>query len=286
MVTLIICLYLHNFYFLRRRTMRKLFFAAFIVAIGSAIGALPTMAQASRPAMSIAGRLLGVNIDGSDKQVQILDLLTCNSWLDISSGAPVPRIELETCTRSITDKDGELRLGWLKKTNQDSSYFLLRKIGYDERRMAISVKDTAAISVIMSRSSTNLPEVLVETKPYVRLTPNMSAFEERYKNRNGGHFARSEDLRKVEARGITHLGGALQSLGIVFNRRVKKGGPKCSQPVVYVDGMMRTGGPPLGAESSNYEAAEYYEGPATVPIQYGGTGAACGVLLLWSRERL
>lgn len=30
---------------------------------------------------------------------------------------------------------------------------------------------------------------------------------------------------------------------------------------------------------------EYYADGASVPIQYSTTGADCGVLLLWSRER-
>lgn len=32
------------------------------------------------------------------------------------------------------------------------------------------------------------------------------------------------------------------------------------------------------------EAIELYSGGAQVPSQYGGTGAACGTLVLWSRR--
>lgn len=32
-------------------------------------------------------------------------------------------------------------------------------------------------------------------------------------------------------------------------------------------------------------AMEYYAGPATTPPEFGGTGAACGTLVLWTKER-
>lgn len=59
---------------------------------------------------------------------------------------------------------------------------------------------------------------------------------------------------------------------------------------VYVDGVMvYTPAPnvPLfdinSISPSTLQAAEFFSGPATTPSEYGGTGASCGTLLLWTR---
>jgi hypothetical protein len=36
-------------------------------------------------------------------------------------------------------------------------------------------------------------------------------------------------------------------------------------------------------EGREFDAIEYYAGSSQIPVEYGGPGAACGVLLLWTR---
>ena len=58
---------------------------------------------------------------------------------------------------------------------------------------------------------------------------------------------------------------------------------------IYVDGVRLwapgTPDPPDFEKMRNnhYEGIEVYRGPAELPIQYQGTGAACGAILLWTR---
>lgn len=58
---------------------------------------------------------------------------------------------------------------------------------------------------------------------------------------------------------------------------------------VYVDGVRQWApgsvDPPDFDQMRNmqYEGVEIYRGPAELPIQYQGTGAACGAILLWTR---
>lgn len=58
---------------------------------------------------------------------------------------------------------------------------------------------------------------------------------------------------------------------------------------IYVDGVRvwapGSVDPPDFEQMRNnqYEGVEIYRGPAELPIQYQGTGAACGAILLWSR---
>ena len=61
---------------------------------------------------------------------------------------------------------------------------------------------------------------------------------------------------------------------------------------VYLDGIRiysPTGASPAPDlrqyDAGGLEAVEYYPGPATTPLEYGGDGAACGTLLLWTRAR-
>ena len=41
-----------------------------------------------------------------------------------------------------------------------------------------------------------------------------------------------------------------------------------------------------GFQINDYAAVEYYAGGATVPLQYNQTGGGCGVLVLWTREKM
>jgi hypothetical protein len=53
--------------------------------------------------------------------------------------------------------------------------------------------------------------------------------------------------------------------------------------VVYKPGMSPNVEDFRNYKSEDYEGVEWYSGASTVPTEYGGTGATCGVLLLWRR---
>ena len=78
------------------------------------------------------------------------------------------------------------------------------------------------------------------------------------------------------------LGQLLAAKGIDLTRRIQKTVMTTCRVQVYLDGI-RSALDPRSAVG-DYEAVEYYSGPATVPAQYGAN-AACGVLLLWTRQR-
>jgi hypothetical protein len=65
--------------------------------------------------------------------------------------------------------------------------------------------------------------------------------------------------------------------------------PAACYMVIYVDGVRLwapgTPDPPdfEHMRNNNYEGVEVYRGPSELPIQYQGTGAACGAILLWTR---
>lgn len=68
----------------------------------------------------------------------------------------------------------------------------------------------------------------------------------------------------------------------------------CGEPQIYIDGNMLTPNLGYGNNAFNYlqsypryalEGIEVYRNPAMAPAQYRALGSACGVVLVWTRDR-
>jgi hypothetical protein len=55
--------------------------------------------------------------------------------------------------------------------------------------------------------------------------------------------------------------------------------------VMYIDGIVVNDADLTKLHVTEFAGIEIYTGPSTVPAQYNKTGSACGVALLWSRDR-
>jgi hypothetical protein len=54
---------------------------------------------------------------------------------------------------------------------------------------------------------------------------------------------------------------------------------------LWAPGVTRDAVPDLSTyDASRLEAVEFYAGPSSTPVEYGGTGAQCGTILLWLRS--
>lgn len=110
-----------------------------------------------------------------------------------------------------------------------------------------------------------------------------------------GHFVDREDIDNWNPLDVTDALSRFPGVAIVadprnpMNRRLRfrRGRGVCS-PSVYLDGVMLTG---LRAFSVNdivdpisVAGIEMYRGVAGTPPQYSGTGAGCGVVLIWLRR--
>jgi hypothetical protein len=105
--------------------------------------------------------------------------------------------------------------------------------------------------------------------------------------------ARGAHMVNWSARGAILLATARGMASIVKNPQAEPGNP--SSPTacfcqVYLDGIRiysptgQSPAPDLSQyDAGTLEAVEYYPGPATTPLEYGGDGASCGTLLLWTR---
>jgi hypothetical protein len=137
-------------------------------------------------------------------------------------------------------------------------------------------------------------DVKAETKKWI--SSELNEFEERRTQNVGGYFITDSVLSTTETHSVQSLLlGRIPHLSkagsYVKSGRVVRG--NCL-PVLFVDGIVQyqfgSAGasiPDLAAENPNlYSGVEYYPDGATAPPRFNITGTACGVLLLWSRERI
>lgn len=141
-------------------------------------------------------------------------------------------------------------------------------------------------------------------------SPALNAFEERRRSNVGGYFLADSVFRANEGQKLSDVLGRLPGLmKVPIGSRTylasgrsmgNDGGPvfmsRRAQNVwcfvtLYVDGVKLYQAPDASPPDYNllptteYSAAEYYGGAASVPAQFNATGSSCGVLLLWTRER-
>jgi hypothetical protein len=198
------------------------------------------------------------------------------------------------------------------------SYALtVRKLGFDPINVRITLQASQVVDADMELEAATvqrLEGVTVRADSTLRGPMVQIANRMRY-NAGGNFMLRAEldsargrpvsDLLRKRARGA-HLifyasKGAMllaTSRGMISIEKVPRAEPgNPSSPIgcfcqVYLDGVRiysPTGmspAPDLGQyDAGSLEAVEYYPGPSTTPLEYGGDGAACGTLLLWTRAR-
>ncbi|MEP6619886.1 MAG: hypothetical protein ABJE47_11235 [bacterium] len=199
-----------------------------------------------------------------------------------STGDPIEGVEvwdLIANAFTTTSSTGTVSLGFAR-SQHDSSVIWLRKIGFQDSTLLVLTgpADTIPITFMMERVDELAP--IVTTAEGGKHTPLvLRAFEAR-QLQGQGKFLTPADMRK-EPDG-RQMGELLASKGIDLTRRTQKTLMTTCRTQVYLDGVRSTFDP--RSSVSDYEAVEFYAGPATVPQEYR-SNAACGVLLLWTRVR-
>lgn len=188
---------------------------------------------------------------------------------------------------------------------------LVRALGFHPvaRTMVLAPDDTLLLDVSLERNVQELAGVRVEEN---RPDPVLAPFEERRRAGFGRFFTR-DMLAREEHSTLSNV--LRRTAGIRLVRRPNDCGggfavgtgrtglqgrpPSCLSGArfpdacylnLFVDGLQYwvTGNPePPNIDRflvNGIEAIEVYRGPSETPIQYQRTGAACGVLLLWTRR--
>lgn len=127
----------------------------------------------------------------------------------------------------------------------------------------------------------------------------MAGFWER-RRRGVGSFVTREEIERAPGNQFHQAFRGLAGLRVVpcgpgsstgcyrlVSSRQTAGFGGCLEPKVYVDGArIPLQDYPLGINEmrpEQVEAAEVYTGPSQIPARFGGSDAACGVIVIWTR---
>lgn len=217
---------------------------------------------------------------------------------DEMSGAALEDVEVTDILAGLTARtssSGAVSLAFLP---DGGGMIRIRKFGYEQVTMFVSIspKDTAPITIILSRAHT-LPTIVTRDSALFQ-SARLQGFAERLGTAHAGHFIRPDELRNEGARPlgevlIHRIPGIIISpgrhSGYLLQRSAHCG--RGGAPDVYLDGIP-IAHPQPGApidlsefQTENLAGVEYYPTASLAPLEFSGTSQACGVLVLWTREK-
>jgi hypothetical protein len=208
------------------------------------------------------------------------------------SGSPLPaaRVELTRDTAVMrTGADGQFGFS---STAPAAGEMRVAGVGFRPLR---TVLDSAARNIVVTMdplSTQELAAVTVEGQRVPSEAPD--EFEQRRKSGLGRFITRDDIVRRNPIQ-LFHMFDGMPGLlvdqrtGRLSNLRGASMSGNC-EPNYFVDGIRFDAGPgnasgPLTFFNPNDVAGiEVYRSVATLPQQYGGSNAACGAVLIWTRR--
>ncbi|HYU10539.1 MAG TPA: Plug domain-containing protein [Gemmatimonadales bacterium] len=174
-----------------------------------------------------------------------------------------------------------LPAGWTEIT--------IKRIGYEPGVFDVRVPDSGSIEGVFPLDFNGylLPAVVVEAHAEA-LSPRYTDFERR-RHRALGAYLRWDELKR---KGYSSVGDALRTVRgvrIQCNQQefecnaVMVRTPQCT-PTWYIDGV----------EARSFHAntpiadiygIEVYRGAGEIPAEFGGSNAACGVIVVWTKSK-
>jgi hypothetical protein len=223
-----------------------------------------------------------------------------------SLATPLGGVEVELVgseRRVISGLDGRFIMPQVPRGNH---LLRLRRLGY------VATDTVIAISRAATNIRLRMERIAILESVATLASPLPQHFDE-HRKLGLGVFLSREQLRKQEGRRLSDILGSLRGLSMstgpggrswVFGGRSTttagryrpspderlQGIQAVCYARVYFDGALMNPGnptPPFDVGSvapSTVEAVEYYGGPSETPDKYAGLGAACGVLVLWTRR--
>ncbi len=137
---------------------------------------------------------------------------------------------------------------------------------FDERTRAHLGGHFIGDSVIRKNESRKVQDLIISYVPGLRV----------YRPRDGAEYltsARSPCVRAFCAASTCPVALFVDGLA-VFNPAVTKLSPRDETPDLN------------GYTTADFSGIEFYAGGATIPPRFNATGSSCGVLLLWTRDRV
>jgi hypothetical protein len=211
-----------------------------------------------------------------------------------STGRPLAGVEVVMVgseRRTLTDASGRYVLNMLPGGRR---LVLFRSVGFRpvQEWVVLGQADTIWANPMLVAETARLDPLVVTARPAAPRGIGVEAFEER-RARGLGVFFDSTEIRRYEHYRVRDF---LQRVPGQVRRPTPDGSGAC-QMAIFIDGVWMGGGGAPGTapskappdlnreiEMAQVQAIEVYRGAAEVPVEYGGTRGACGVVLVWTRR--
>jgi hypothetical protein len=240
---------------------------------------------------------------GSSGSLSAQDALLVGRALDFNTEAPIAGARIDVVdsrgrriASETTDSAGAFRFSGL-----DAGSYQLRARSDAYREVMtppVELGDGGVVDVVVRLAVNIIPLAPLEVtaRPSTpRRNAALSAFLQRAERGIGGVFIMPDEIERRSPRNITDLlattAGLLVMQDVLMNQRTQ------CPPTVYLDGVRlnHLSESSDGALAEAFEAAnlvpptslegiEVYRGAATVPGEFGGSRAGCGVVPLWSKH--
>lgn len=236
-------------------------------------------------------------------------LMEVESGRPISLGLVIMMTEAgDSVTSDVTDANGRFTV----EADEPGSFFLIASaFGFKETRAGVfelGADGSMEVEFRVGAQAMPIDGILVELQRpalqhqlvrngYVRrLQRGLGKFITPFDIENAAASSTSDLFRGIPGVRVGAIGGGLMSFQ---GETVQFGSPAgyCT-PTIYLDGMRLSSSlvanNPLDhlVPLTSIDAAEVYQRPAEVPIEYGSTamqggsgGGVCGVLVLWTKTR-
>lgn len=220
--------------------------------------------------------------------------------LDDSTGAAIAgaQVQLLSANRRVLHTTTASELGKFIIPIRRGGEYRLRtsRLGFRDAvtpTLGIQPTDSVGVEVRMTTGRLLLAPLQVVARPARRhRAPGLDNFRHRMASSVGGRFVTRE---AVDRRRTTSLVEILSGEGLVVSgTNVYFQRNRCP-PMVYIDGILMTRYAGRRNAQSSYEAinlvwtgdvegVELYQGRASIPAEFGGPGAECGVIAIWTRR--
>jgi hypothetical protein len=198
---------------------------------------------------------------------------------DAASGEPISGaevIDLYVDAVARTESHGLVELSHFQNRH-DSAAVRIRTLGYADTAFIVMVgpADTVPLQINLQKSSVVLPAVTVNATMNTLMGRKMQDFESRRKMGLGRYILPQELQRYAD-----------QTVLDVLVGHGMDGSARCRHPryIINADpalaGMVSTF---LRDRGDDLLAVEFYTA-AEIPVEFGGTGAGCGLVILWTRR--
>lgn len=165
----------------------------------------------------------------------------------------------------------------------------IQQIGYEEGLFRVFLPDSGSVGQNFSLDFNGfmLPEVVVQARAEI-LQPRYIDFERR-RMRKLGAFLRWDDLKKANYNSVSDALRTVRGVRIQCDQSrfecfaVMSRTPHCL-PTWYIDGV-EVHSFQENTPIRDVYGIEVYRGTGEIPAEFGGSNAACGVIVMWTKSR-